>query len=166
MINEVLGYKIDVIDTVKWLAPTSLCCCFIWMDNTTGREVLLKGRLSTVGLFVRTCLDQFLFILSLLFTFFNKQTTLMRRWTVLSLPASVRIPCFRPLAHILFGLNLFYFLSPKKANGRGHKSWLGQVFNFKLGCFVTMKVVHDTRTRLALNTRPKLCPVILTLSIS
>jgi hypothetical protein len=44
------------------------------------------GRLSTVDLLVRTNLDQLLHRLKILFTFFLKQATLMRRSTVLNHP--------------------------------------------------------------------------------
>jgi hypothetical protein len=57
-----------------------------------GRESLLKGRLSAVELLVLTSLDQLLFILKILFTFFTKQATLMRRSTVLSLPLQLVFP--------------------------------------------------------------------------
>ncbi len=45
-----------------------------------------RRRISTVDLLVLTSLDQLLFILKILFTFFTKQPTLMGRSTVLSLP--------------------------------------------------------------------------------
>ncbi len=68
-------------------------------QNCPSREVLLKGRLSTVDLLVLTTLDQLLFILKKLFKFFTKQAILMRRSTVLSLPPSVSIPwSIRPLS--------------------------------------------------------------------
>jgi len=51
-----------------------------------------SGRLSTVDLLIQTSLDQLLFILKILFTFFTKQSTLMRRSTVLSLPPQVKFP--------------------------------------------------------------------------
>jgi hypothetical protein len=53
-----------------------------------AREGLLKGRLSTVDLLVHTSLDQLLLKLKTLFTLFVKQTILMRRSAVLSLPLS------------------------------------------------------------------------------
>jgi len=43
-------------------------------------------RLSTVDLLALTSLDQLLFILKILFTFFTKQATLMRRSIVLNIP--------------------------------------------------------------------------------
>jgi hypothetical protein len=49
-------------------------------------------RHSTVDLPVLTSLDQFIFILITLFIFFTKQTTLMRRSTVLSLPLQLVFP--------------------------------------------------------------------------
>ncbi len=45
-----------------------------------------RRRLSTVDLLVLTSLDQLLFILKILLTFFTKQATFMRRSTVLRLP--------------------------------------------------------------------------------
>jgi hypothetical protein len=50
------------------------------------RVVLLKGKASVIDLLVLTTLYQLIFILKILFTFFTKQATLMRRSTVLSLP--------------------------------------------------------------------------------
>ncbi len=52
-----------------------------------------------VDLIVRTSLEQFLFILKTLFTFLTKQSTLMRRSTVLSAFPSVRIPWTNTLAY-------------------------------------------------------------------
>ncbi len=45
-----------------------------------------RGRFSTVDLLVLTSLDQLLLKLKILFTFFTKQATLMRRSIVVSLP--------------------------------------------------------------------------------
>jgi hypothetical protein len=55
-------------------------------------ESLLKGRFSTVDLRVPTSLDQPLIIVKILFTFFTKYVTLMRRYTVLSLPPQLVLP--------------------------------------------------------------------------
>ncbi len=52
----------------------------------------LKGRLSTVDLLVLTSLDQVIFIMKILFNFVTKQTTLMRRSTVLSVPTQLVFP--------------------------------------------------------------------------
>jgi len=57
-----------------------------------GREVLLTGSLSTVDLLVFPSLDQLIFILKLLVSFFTKQATFMRRSTVLSLPIELVFP--------------------------------------------------------------------------
>jgi hypothetical protein len=60
---------------------------FIRAGISLSREPLLKGRLSTVGLLALTSLDERMFIFKILLTFFlQKQVTLMRRSTVLSLP--------------------------------------------------------------------------------
>ncbi len=49
---------------------------------------------STVDFLVLTSLDQLLFILKMLYAFFKKQASLMRRWMVLSEPSpSVSDPC-------------------------------------------------------------------------
>jgi hypothetical protein len=50
-----------------------------------SKEVLLKGKLSTVDLLVLTRLDSLIFILEILLTFSTKQVTLTRRSFVLSL---------------------------------------------------------------------------------
>ena len=50
------------------------------------------GRLSTVVLFVLTSLAQLIFILKILFSFFTKQATLVRRSTVLCLPPQLVFP--------------------------------------------------------------------------
>ncbi len=50
------------------------------------RVVLLKGKASVIDLLVLTTLYLLIFKLKILFTFFTKQATLMRRSTVLSLP--------------------------------------------------------------------------------
>ncbi len=51
-----------------------------------------RGRLSTVDLLVLTSSNQLLLILKLLFTFFTKDATLMRRSTVLSLNPQLIFP--------------------------------------------------------------------------
>jgi hypothetical protein len=51
-----------------------------------------RGRLSTVDLPVPTSLDQLLLILKILFTYFTKQATLMRRSIVLSFPPQLVFP--------------------------------------------------------------------------
>jgi hypothetical protein len=60
--------------------------------DTSLRETLLNGRLSTVNLLVLACLDKLLFILKISFTFLTKQATLMRRSTVLRLPPQLVFP--------------------------------------------------------------------------
>ncbi len=57
-----------------------------------------QGRLSTVDLLVLTSLHQLLLMLKILFTFFTKQPTLIRRSTVLSLPPQL-VFLFPALAH-------------------------------------------------------------------
>ncbi len=51
-----------------------------------SKEALLKGRLITVDLLIRTSLDQLLLILKISFTLFTKHATLIRRSTVLRHP--------------------------------------------------------------------------------
>jgi hypothetical protein len=58
---------------------------------TENREVLLKGRLSTADL-ARNSLDQLLFIQKIFFTFVAKQSILMRKSIVLSLPLQLVFP--------------------------------------------------------------------------
>jgi len=55
--------------------------------------------LSTVDLLVFISLDQVLFVLKILFTFFTKQVTSMRRSTVLTLPLQLGFPGTR---YVLF----------------------------------------------------------------
>ncbi len=59
------------------------------MQNDPGFEegsLTERGRLRTVALLVLTILDQLLYKLEILFTFFTKRATLMRRLTLMSLP--------------------------------------------------------------------------------
>jgi hypothetical protein len=48
-----------------------------------------------------------------------------------------------------------------KANGREPKRCLGQVFNFKLCCFVMCAIAQHIQARLSLElkTRPRFCPL-------
>ncbi len=69
-------YRGKRLSTVDLLVPTSLD----------------RGRLSTVDLLAPTSLDQRLLIVKTLFPFFTKQTTLMRRSTVLSLSLQLVFP--------------------------------------------------------------------------
>jgi hypothetical protein len=56
-------------------------------DKYLCQGSLTKGRrLSTVDLLVLTSFEHLIFILKILFTFFTKQATLIRRSTVLRLP--------------------------------------------------------------------------------
>ncbi len=64
----------------------------VYFYECDNRETLLKGWISTVDLLELTSLDQLLFILKILLTFFTKQPTLMRRSTVLSLPIQLEFP--------------------------------------------------------------------------
>ncbi len=52
----------------------------------------MNGRLITVDLLALTSLNQVLFILEILFAYVTKQTTLMRRSTVLYLPLQLWFP--------------------------------------------------------------------------
>jgi len=62
------------------------------MSSQNPGKPYRRGRLSTVNLLVLTSLDQLIFKLKILFTFFTKQATLMRRSTVLSLPLQLVFP--------------------------------------------------------------------------
>ncbi len=59
-----------------------------WMNDSNNREVLWRGRLSTVDLLALTSLDQLLFILEVLLTFYTKHANLIRRSTVQSFTLS------------------------------------------------------------------------------
>jgi hypothetical protein len=61
-----------------------------------SREVLLKGRLSTVDLLVLTSFDQLLFILKILFNLFSKISYLNEEANSTEPSPSVRIPLFVP----------------------------------------------------------------------
>ncbi len=54
-----------------------------------------------------------------------------------------------------------------KANRREPKTGLGQVFNFKLGCFddVRLLIYADARPHLKLKTQPRFSPVSLSFSM-
>ncbi len=58
-------------------------------------------------------------------------------------------------------------LGSTNANARKPKSCLGQVFNFKSGCFVIHTIAWFTQAQLSLElkTRPRCCPVSLGLSM-
>ncbi len=71
-----------------------------------------RGRLGTVNLLVLTSLDQLLFKLKILWTFFTKQATLMRRSSVLSLPPQLVFPgtgrrCLSVTVILIFHISLF-----------------------------------------------------------
>jgi hypothetical protein len=53
-----------------------------------------------------------------------------------------------------------------KANGRETKSYFGQVYKFKLGCFVMGTIARPTQARLSpeWKTQPRFCPASLSLS--
>ncbi len=55
-----------------------------------------------------------------------------------------------------------------KANRREPKTGLGQVFNFRLGCFddVSVLIYADTHPRLQLKTRTRFSPLSLSLSMT
>ncbi len=59
---------------------------------SSTREVLLKGKAQYSWPPCTKWFNQLLFILQILFTFFTKQATLMRRSTVLSLPPQLVFP--------------------------------------------------------------------------
>jgi hypothetical protein len=65
------------------------------IDTCTLNFFLLNQGTLTEGkaLLVLTSLDQLLLLLQTLFTFFTKQATLKRRFTVLSLPLAVSVLC-------------------------------------------------------------------------
>jgi hypothetical protein len=58
----------------------------------------------------------------------------------------------------IFGQDL---AGSSEANGRDTKTCLGQVFNYKLGCFddVHILIYVDSRPHLWLKTRPRFSPV-------
>ncbi len=62
------------------------------MSMEATREVLPKGRISTVDLLVLTSLNKLLLIMKILFMRFTKKTTLIRRSTVLGLPLQLAFP--------------------------------------------------------------------------
>jgi hypothetical protein len=82
---------------ISLLISVYLCVCVggggvrvrvcVWSGKSNWR-----GRFSTVDLLVLTSLDQSLFILKILFTFFTKQATLIRRSTVPSLSPQLVFP--------------------------------------------------------------------------
>jgi hypothetical protein len=65
-------------------------------------------------------------------------------------------------------LNSFIDTGSVKANVREPKSWLGQVFNFTLGCFVMCTIAWPIHARQSLKewkTRPRFHPFSLSLSM-
>ncbi len=62
------------------------------MFRVCPRNPYGRGRLGTVDLLVQTSIDPLLLILKILFTFFTKQATLMRRSIVLSVPFQLVFP--------------------------------------------------------------------------
>jgi hypothetical protein len=62
--------KVNLHQKVLWARPQGLGRFEVW-----SREVLLRGKASTVDLLVLTCLDKLIFILKILFTFASKQAT-------------------------------------------------------------------------------------------
>jgi hypothetical protein len=61
-------------------------------ENDGAGKPYLRGRLSTLDLLVLTSSYQVNFMLRILFKFFIKQATLLRRSTVLSLPPQLVFP--------------------------------------------------------------------------
>jgi hypothetical protein len=86
--------------------PCCYCCCILQLQTVllwTGKSYW-GGRLSTVDLLVQTSLDSNLYKLKILFTFFTKQATLMRRSTVLSLPPQLVSPAVKIIYWLLSNL--------------------------------------------------------------
>ncbi len=85
------------------------------------RKSSLGIRLSTVDLLVLTGLYQLLHALKILFTFFTKLATLMRRSSVLSLPPQLAFPAVTLSCRIFAekqGINYFRRLSSEQSPGR------------------------------------------------
>jgi hypothetical protein len=97
--------------------------------------------------------------------------------------APVFMCCHRYLPIFTIGHNLVKYFSSSndsklylsyaqtgsaKANGREPKSCLGRVFNFMLGCFVMCTIAWPIQVRPSLKwkTRPRFCPVSLSLSMA
>ncbi len=84
-------------DTSPFSIPWLYCFYFLlnmvaqWQNTRPGKSYW-GGRLSTDDLLVLTSLDQLVFILKILFSFFTKQATCMRRSTALSLPLQLVFP--------------------------------------------------------------------------
>jgi hypothetical protein len=73
------------------------------MPQLTHQRSLTEGEgLSTVGLLILHIIDQFLFILEILFTYFTKQATLMRRSNVLRFPTQLVFPGCAFIVNFLF----------------------------------------------------------------
>ncbi len=103
-----------------------------------------KGRFSAVGLLVLTSFDQLHFVLKILFTVFTKQTTLMGRSTVLSLPLQLVFPavtcCLCQTIHFKFRQylqptnkaskigGLSANIIPKPLNSNKHKQTIHFIF--------------------------------------
>ncbi len=86
------------------------------------------GRLGTVELLVLTNLDQLVFKLKIVFSYFTKQATLMRRSTVLSLPSQL---VFRGGWQKRSSLR-----HPDDCCARKNIYWIGSIqdFSLKTGC--------------------------------
>jgi hypothetical protein len=74
---------------VNKVSNSQLCLHYFVLGQGSLTE---GGRLSTVDFLVLTSLDQLIFKLKIIFSFFAKQATLMRRSTVLSLPRQLVFP--------------------------------------------------------------------------
>ncbi len=86
--SDELQKAADQYSILKEKVMINFIVIFLW--NKSGKSCRMGG-LTTVDLLLLTSLDQLLFILNI-FTFFTKQTTLMRRSTVLSLPPWLVFP--------------------------------------------------------------------------
>jgi len=81
------GIFLTVDRDIKNILKIIWLICILHSGKSYWRE-----RLSTVDLLVLTSLDLLVFKLKIIFSFFTKQATLMRRSTVLSLPPQLVFP--------------------------------------------------------------------------
>ncbi len=87
-----------------------------------------RGQISTVDLLVLTSFDKLLYILKILFSYFTKQVTPIRRSTVLSLPLQLVFPGG---THSLYMLSPFVYVK--------HPT-IGKIIKFKKSLFDELKV--------------------------
>ncbi len=86
-----IGKKFYDFDTRSFHRHLWNCRRRRYLNHRPGKSTR-RGRLSTVGLLVLTCLDQLLFILKVSITFLTRQATSMRRSAVLSLLPQLVFP--------------------------------------------------------------------------